>query len=98
MTADLDAVRRDVLRAVRAAEPSGTGAVKLSQVMHALGTRVRDLTWAVYAATVDRALQALRRAGTLKYLGRRDPKTGKPRSRWGWIVTPTSRKVKGPRP
>lgn len=33
---------------------------------------------------LDRALQTLRREKTIRYVTKRDPKTGKPRKRWGW--------------
>lgn len=33
---------------------------------------------------LDRALQMLRREGAIQHLSKRDPKTDKPRKRWGW--------------
>lgn len=35
---------------------------------------------------IDRVLQELRREKAIRYLTKRDPKTGKQRKRWGWML------------
>lgn len=78
-----------ILRAVRGAEPSKTGAVRLTEIMVAMGKMHVTMEY----RQIDQALQRARRIGHLRYLERRHPETGEERKRWGWELTATGRRA-----
>lgn len=79
-------INRDILAAIAQAKPSKSGGIKLIELREALHT-VAASTWWHDIRACDRQLQAARKAGYATYRGSRDPKTGKPRKHWGWVLT-----------
>lgn len=75
-------IDKNILIAICDAKPSHTGRVGFTEVK-------RGLDSVIYGDSreLDRALQAHRRAALIVFKNLRDPRTGKPRKRWGWTLT-----------
>jgi hypothetical protein len=81
--------QKNVLLAVRDVQPKRRGAAKLDDIR--ASSYVNGPNW-IDDRVLDRALQALRRGGLIKYVGKRGV-AGIPRARWGWTLTRTGYKA-----
>ncbi len=82
-----DDLKQRILLAIYDTTPGPTGAITRADLM-----KHSKLSGEAYM-TIDRTLPKLQQAGLAEYLGKRNPKTGQIRKRWGWFLTDADRKA-----